>query len=92
MSYPAYDAIGHEIGLGYARWRVYMALQPPTLDFVTPKDVKIAWLCAELRMSPRKAIDAVNWLTERGYLVAHGRGARGVRSLRLAYSVDRAAA
>ena len=91
MSYPAYDAIGHEIGLGYARWRVYMALQPPTLDFVTPKDVKIAWLCAELRMSPRKAIDAVNWLTERGYLVERSRSAHGVRALTLAYALGKAA-
>lgn len=90
MSYPAYDQLPLEIGRGFATWRVYMALRPPRLDFTQPTEVKVWAIAEELSMSPRKVRAGLDWLVDRGYLIAHGRGTRRVRSLRLAYAVQRA--
>lgn len=87
MSYPAYQQFGKEIRRGYSVWRVYMALQPPLLAFHVPKDVKAVWLAGELKMGRRHVIKALDWLVEHGYLIQHGRGLHGVRSLSLAYAV-----
>lgn len=91
MSYPAYEAFGKEIGPGYATWRVYMALQPPKLDFAVPKDIKTAALAQELRMGRQHVRNAITRLIALGYLIEHGRDTRGVRSLRLAYALSQAA-
>lgn len=91
MSYPAYQDFGKHIKAGYAVWRVYMALQPPCLTFHAPKDIKAVWLARELKMGRRHVIKALNWLVEHGYVVQHGRGLHGVRSLTLAYAVEKAA-
>lgn len=91
MSYPAYESFGKWIGRGYGAWRVYMALQPPALTFHTAKDVKVVGLVDELHMSPRDVIRALGVLTEAGYLVEHSRNRRGVRSLTLAYALEKAA-
>lgn len=89
MSFPAYDSFGKEIGRGFAVWRVYMALQPPTLDFVKPKDVKVISLANHLRMGRRHVSAAILWLIEHGYVVEHSRDAKRVRSLTLAYALER---
>lgn len=89
MSFPAYECFGKDIQLGFARWKVYMHLvHGPVLNFVTPVEVKVAALEASLRMSPRKVIDALDWLADRGYIVEHGRHERRVRSLTLAWTLN----
>lgn len=88
MSYPAYEQFGRQIGRGYAIWRVYVALQPPTLAFHAPKDIKAVWLAGELKMGRRHVIKALNWLVLNGYLIQHGKDAHGVRSLSLAYAIE----
>lgn len=89
MSYPAYDQLALEIGRGFATWRVYMHLRPPRLDFSDAREVKVWAIAAELQMSQRKVRAALDWLVDRGYLIAHSRGDRRVRSVRLAYAVQR---
>lgn len=68
-----------------------MALQPPLLHFVDRRDVKLAWLVEELHMGRRQVIQALAWLVTHGYVVEHGRDPKGVRSLTLAYALERAA-
>lgn len=89
--YPAYESFGRQIGRGFAAWRVYMALQPPRLDFAIPRDVKIGALSDELGMGRQHVRKALTELVSQGYLLEHGRDARRVRSLRLAYAVAHAA-
>jgi hypothetical protein len=94
MSFPAYEAIGKDIGLGFARWRVYMHLvHAPILNHRRPVEVKVSFLATALKMSPRKVIDALEWLTAEGYLIeeAH-RGERRVRALTLAWEITKHAA
>ena len=87
MYFPAYLELAGEADLQASTWLVYMALRPPRLDFTEARDVK-AWAVAEeLEMSPRTVRCALDWLAQRGYLISHGRGARGVRSMRLAYAI-----
>lgn len=92
MSFPALASFGKEIRRGHAVWRVYMALQPPCLNFHKPKDVKAVWLAGELRMGRRHVIRALNELIAAGYLVQHSRDAHGVRSLSIAYALESEAA
>ncbi|HEY4133490.1 MAG TPA: hypothetical protein VGM50_22920 [Gemmatimonadaceae bacterium] len=88
MSFPAYDQLPNEIGRGFATWRVYMHLMK-RLDFLAPKEVKVWALAEDLQMSRRKVRSALDWLVDRGYLIAHDRGTRGVRAVRLAYNVQK---
>lgn len=89
VSFPAYEVFGKDIQLGFARWRVYMHLvHGPVLNFVTPTEVKVAGLAVTLKMSPRKVIDALDWLAQRGYIVEQGRHERRVRSLTLAWTLN----
>lgn len=90
-TFPAYTSIGKEIGLGFARWKVYMALQPPVLDFFAPTSIKTSWVEDQANVGHRQATDALAWLVERGYLVEHGRDARGTRSLTMAFAIRQAA-
>ncbi len=93
MSFPAYEAIGKDIGLGFARWRVYMHLvHAPILNHRKPTDVKVSYLSTALRMSPRKVIDALEWLVQSGYVIEDARGEHKVRSLTLAWEVAQRAA
>lgn len=99
MSYPAYMAFSGEPDLTLTSWRVYMTLQPPFLDFVEPRPVKIELLHEALKFQRKRQHSvgrqhvraAVVWLIARGYLVECGRDSRGVRLLRLAYAVERPA-
>lgn len=94
MSCPAYEQLGKDIRLGYASWRCYMRLaigsehEPPILNFVTPVEVKVWYLAQTIPLSPRKVRSSLDWLVRMGYLVEHGRDARGVRSLSLAFSAS----
>ena len=85
--YPAYSAFAKDVDIGFARWRVYMALQPPVLDFMRPVDIKIGALARSIPLHRDKVRDALNWLTKAGYIVEHGRNSRGVRQLTIAYAV-----
>lgn len=92
--FPAYEAIGKDIQLGHARWRLYMYLvhgneqTAPILNHVRPVEVKATGLSQALHMSPRKVLDGLDWLTARGYIVECGRGDRRVRSLVLAWELE----
>lgn len=96
MSFPAMeqleDAISSETGKhirrGFTRWRVYRFLKPPRLSFVESREEKVATIQHALRMSPNAVVDALDWLTERGYLIEQGRSERGVRRLVLAYELE----
>lgn len=87
LSYPAFSQFGKDIRCGFAAWRVYMALQPPVLDFVEAREVKVWYLRETLHMSPNSVVRSLNWLVECGYLIDAGRVSRGVRTFRLAYQV-----
>jgi hypothetical protein len=88
VSFPAYEHLGKNIGRGFARWRVYMHLvHQPVLNFVTPVEVKVTALAVTLEMSPRKTIEALDWLVGQGYIVQHARHGRRVRSLTLAWEL-----
>lgn len=94
MNFPAFEHFekqvreaGDNIRRGFARWKVYRHLvEDVPLDFVDPTDVKATAVAAALHMSPRNVIAALDWLVEHGYLVAVGRKARRVRSLRLVHT------
>lgn len=89
MSFPAYQAIGKDIGLGFASWKVYMHfVNDGVLNHTRPVDVKLTALASTIPLSRRKVREAVDWLTERGYVVEHGRDAHGVRSLSLAWALE----
>ena len=96
MSFPALDHLnadisaltGKQIRRGYARWRVYMFLKPPRLSFAEAREEKVETIRFALRMSPNAVVDALDWLTEKGYLVEHGRTGRGIRRLSLAWDIQ----
>lgn len=92
MTYPAFTSFGKDIARGHAVWRVYMALQPPCLHFHKAKAIKATVIADELRMGRRHVIKALNELVATGYLVEHGRLARGVRSLSIAFALESEAA
>ncbi len=93
MPFPAYQAIGRDIGLGYASWRVYMHLvNDGVLNHTTPVTVKLSGLAIAIPMSRRKVREAVDWLTERGYVIEHSRDEHGMRSLSLAWALTAKAA
>lgn len=99
MSFPSYAAFAKDSGITLTRWRVYMTLQPPFLDFLQPRAVKIVVLAEALRFEGRRhgrrrtgasredVGAAVDWLVQRGYLTEHGRDARGVRCLTITYAL-----
>lgn len=86
MTFPAYRDITKDIELGYARWRVYMFLvHEPILNHTQAIEVKVIAVAHALHMSNRKAIDALDWLVKRGYLIQHARDGRRTRSLSIAW-------
>jgi hypothetical protein len=88
IDWPAYEAMGHDIRVGHACWRVWMHLiHTVCLSMHKPTEVKVWYLCQTLKMSPRSVINALDCLTQYGYLIDHGRKERRVRSLTFAYSV-----
>ncbi|HEY4306549.1 MAG TPA: hypothetical protein VGM82_18885 [Gemmatimonadaceae bacterium] len=88
MYFPAYEQLATDLGnRGATTWRVYMHLLPPRLDFVTPREVKVWALAIELQLGTEAVSRALNWLVDRGYLIAHERSALGVRSFRLAHAI-----
>jgi hypothetical protein len=90
MSYPAYDAFGKDIRVGFARWRVYMALQPPFLAHDIPTDIKVEVVRHAARTGTRATVAALAWLEEAGYIKVHSRDARGTRRVTLAYTAPQA--
>ncbi len=97
MNFPAYDDFEKaleqvEIRRGFARWRVYRALRPPVLDFAVPRRVAASNLALSLHMSRTIVTRELDWLTENGYFIEHGRDGRSVRLLRLAFALDTKAA
>jgi hypothetical protein len=87
MSYPALSDFASDPGRTYARWCVYMALQPPFLSFTVPRDVKIAALQAKARIATGTVSEALAWLERRGYIVVHSRDRRGMPSVTLAWAL-----
>jgi hypothetical protein len=87
FSYPALIAFNDDPGRTYARWCVYMALQPPILEFGARKEMKVSVVRALSRVSTRSVVDALAWLESRGYIVVHGRDRRGTPSLSLAWAL-----
>lgn len=89
MSYfPAYEAFGRDIGIGFARWRVYMHLvNGGIVNHVRPVEVKVSGLSSTLKMSRRKVTEALDWLIWRGYVIEHGRHERRVRVITLAWAL-----
>lgn len=92
VSYPALEDFGRDIRVGFARWKVYMNLQPPTLNHRTPIEVKVWALAERLHMGKRHVISALNWLVAEGYLIECERGDRHVRRLMLEYEMATPAA
>lgn len=90
MSYPAYEAFARDVDVTYARWRVYMALRPPflSLDPRKPREVKLDVVHRIAHVSRGEASKALGWLIIRGYIVLHGRDARGMPSLSMAYECE----
>jgi hypothetical protein len=88
VSFPAYDAIGKDLGLGFSSWRVFMFLvNEPVLNHVTPVEVKVWFVAEQLHMGRRHVSHALDWLVQRGYLVQHAKDGRGVRTLSLAWAI-----
>lgn len=87
MSYPAYEAFFLDHGRTYARWCVYMALQPPFLSHAVPKDAKVEVVRTAARVSTGATSEALRWMELRGYVVVHGRDQRGTPALTLAYAL-----
>lgn len=93
MSFPALDAFETDpISESAPTWKVYMHLQRSWLNHTQPKAVKVRALTQTLHLGPASVIAALNQLVERGYLIEHSPGSRGVRNLTLAWSIERAAA
>lgn len=90
MSFPAFTAFFDDPERTVARICVYMALQPPFLSLnpAAPREVKIEVVRARARVSTGAASQALRWLEQHGYVVVHGRDARGMPSLTLAYDVQ----
>ncbi len=84
--YPALAAFAEDPGRTYSRWCVYMALQPPFLDFQKPTDVKVATVKARARVGYGRAAEALRWLERAGYIVVHSRDRRGMPSLTLNFT------
>jgi len=78
MSFPAYTQFGRDIRVGFARWKVYQALQPPFLSFDEPKDIKVEVVRRMARTSTRATIAALDWLESAGYIKVHARRPRRV--------------
>lgn len=74
--YPAYEAFGKDIRVGFARWKVYMAIQPPVLSFGKPREIKVEVVRRMARTSTRATIAALNWLEQAGYIEVHRRRPR----------------
>lgn len=91
MSYPAFSSFFADPERSTARICAYMALQPPFLSHAVPRDVKIEVVRRAARISTRAAVDAIAWLICRGYVVLHGRDARGTARLSLAWAIAESA-
>lgn len=89
MSYPAFEEFANDPELTFARWRVFMSLQPPFLSHATAQAVKIDVVQFRAKVRRQSAIDALGWLIRRGYLVVHCRDSRNVPSVTLAYALPK---
>lgn len=64
--------------------RVYAHLLRNPLIFMKPQPVKIWYIAEKLRAGKDNVIASLNLLVERGYVIEHERGAKGVRNVTLA--------
>ena len=90
MSFPALTTFFDDPERNYARWAVYMALQPPVLDFVTPREKKLEVVRHRARIGRRATIEALQWLTRRGYLLDHGHAPNSPRRYTIVYALEHA--
>lgn len=87
MSYPAFDAFAADHRVSRSTFRLYMFLQRECLHHAEPRSVRLWYLADRLRMGRTQVLGGLNWLVRNGYLVEHPRGAQGVRSFTLAWSL-----
>lgn len=73
ISYPAYDAFGKDIRVGFARWCVYMRLRPG-LRLSMYKPVRFTALGEMAQLRPAQAFRAMQWLVTNGYVLYNGAG------------------
>lgn len=85
--YPALHSFNDDPGRTAARWAVYMAVQPPLLDFALPRPLKLEVICTEARVRWATASEVRAWLIKHGYLIEHGRDARGMPLVTLAWAL-----
>lgn len=85
MSFPAFTAFFADPERTPARICVWMAVQPPLLDFAIPRPLKVDAVATTARISHGTAVETINWMIGRGYLVVHRQDGRGVRDVTIAY-------
>lgn len=90
MSFPAFTTFFADPDRTPARICVWMAIQPPLLDFAIPRPLKVDAVATTARISTRTAVDTINWMIDRGYLVVHRQDGRGVRDVTIAYATHTA--
>lgn len=90
--YPALVSFNDDPGRTAARWAVYMAVQPPVLSHSLPRALKLEEICLRARVRWTTASETRSWLIKHGYLIEHGRDARGMPLVTLAWAIgeDRA--
>lgn len=85
--YPALHSFNDDPGRTQKRWAVYMAVQPPVLSHSLPRPLKLEEICRRARVRWATASEVRAWLIHHGYLVEHGRDARGMPLVTLAWAV-----
>lgn len=87
--FPAFTSFFAEPERTPARIAVYVALQPPVLDFREPRPVKLESLARLARVHVSEASRALRWLIDRGYLTVHSTDRRKLRTVTLEWCVRR---
>lgn len=85
--YPALVSFNDDPGRTAARWAVYMAVQPPVLSHALPRALKLEEICLRARVRWATASEVRAWLIKHGYLIEHGRDARGMPLVTLAWAI-----
>lgn len=85
--YPALHSFNTDPGRTHQRWAVYIAIQPPVLSHSIPRALKLEEICRAARVRWATASEVRAWLIQHGYLIEHGRDARGMPLVTLAWAV-----
>jgi hypothetical protein len=88
VSYPALVSFAADGGRTHARWAVYMAVQPPVLSHALPRALKLEEICHLAKVRWATASETRAWLIAHGYLIEHGRDARGMPLVTLAWALE----